>query len=84
MQEIEHDERHVKKFGPITEDTVMRMILFLHVFTIGKNDSIIKEYLKRLKDNGECLEATQSWNEMTEVAEEFIFRIIRGRYGRSN
>ena len=70
-------ERHVKKFGPITEDTVMRMIFFLQVFTIGKNDSTIKEYLKRLKDNRNYLEATQSWNEMTEVAEEFILRIIR-------
>ena len=78
MQEMEYDiERHVKKFGPITEDTVMRMIFFLHVFTIGKNDSTIKEYLKRLKDNRKYLEATQSWNEMTEVAEEFILRIIR-------
>jgi hypothetical protein len=75
---MEYDiERHVKKFGPITEDTVMRMIFFLHVFTIGKNDSTIKEYLKRLKDNRKYLEATQSWNEMTEVVEEFILRIIR-------
>jgi coproporphyrinogen III oxidase-like Fe-S oxidoreductase len=44
---------------------------------VGKNDSTIKEYLKRLKDNRKYLEATQSWNEMTEVAEEFILRIIR-------
>ncbi len=34
MQEMEYDiERHVKKFGSITEDTVMRMIFFLHVLT---------------------------------------------------
>jgi hypothetical protein len=48
MQVIEYNiERHVKKFGPITEETVIRMIFFRQVFIIGKNDYTIKEYLKR-------------------------------------
>jgi hypothetical protein len=77
MQEIEYNiERHVKKFGPITEATVKRMIFFRQVFIIGKNDYTMKEYLRRTKNNLEYLEAMQSWGEMTEVAEEFILKII--------
>ena len=77
MQEIEYNiERHVNKFGPITEETVIRMIFFRQVFIIGKHAYIIKEYLKRTKNNLEYLEAMQSWGEMTEVAEEFILKII--------
>jgi hypothetical protein len=39
MQEIKYNiESHVKKFGPITEETVIRMIFVHQVFIIGKND----------------------------------------------
>jgi hypothetical protein len=78
IQEIVYDmERHEKKFGPITLDAVVRMMFFRHVFILGKNDSTIKEYLRRIKDEREYAEAMQSWAVMTEVAEEFIFKIIQ-------
>jgi hypothetical protein len=58
MQEIEYNiESHVKKFGPITEETVIRMVFFRQVFIIGKNDYTIKEYLKRTKNYLEYLES---------------------------
>ena len=53
------------------------MMFFRHVFIIGKNDSTIKEYLRRIKDKREYAEVIQSWSVMAEVAEEFIFKIIQ-------
>ncbi len=47
----------MKKFGPINEETVIRMVFFRQVFIIGKNDYTIKEYLKRSKNYLEYLES---------------------------
>ncbi len=47
-----------------------------HVHMPLQNDFTIKAHLKKLKDYREYLEAMQSWNEMTPVAEELILKII--------
>ena len=76
---MEYDfERHVKKFGPINKDTLLHMLFFRIVFTIGKNDFTIKAYLKKLKDT-HCVEyigPMQSFNEMAPVADKFILEIV--------
>jgi len=79
LQELEYDfERHVRKFGPINQDTLLRMIFFHIVFTVGKSDFTIKEYLKKLKgeQDGEFSAALQSFNAMAPVAVKFIIGIV--------
>jgi hypothetical protein len=54
------------------------MIFFHIVFTVGKSDFTIKEYLKKLKgeQDGEFSAALQSFNAMAPVAVKFIIGIV--------
>ena len=55
LEMVYNIERHVKKYGPITQETMLRMLFMRVVFTHGKHDFIIKTYVKKLKDNREYI-----------------------------
>ena len=58
MMDMEYNiERHVKKYGPITQETMLRMLFMRVIFTHGKHDFFIKTYVKKLKDNREYIKA---------------------------
>ena len=57
LEMVYNIERHVKKYGPITQETMLRMLFMRVVFTHGKHDFIIKTYVKKLKDNREYIKA---------------------------
>ena len=69
-------ERHVKKYGPITQETILRMLFMRVIFTHGKYDFIVKTYVKKLKDNRKYIKEMQSWGEMQKVADRFIELVI--------
>ena len=77
MMDMEYNiERHVKKYGPINQETMLRMLFMRVIFTHGKHDFTIKAYVKKLKDNREYIKEMQSWGEMQKVADTFIELII--------
>jgi hypothetical protein len=65
-----------KKYGPITQETMLRMLFMRVIFTHGKHDFTIKAYVKKLKDNREYIKEMQSWGEMQKVADGFIELVI--------
>jgi hypothetical protein len=73
MMEIEYDiNKHVNKYGPITQETVLRMLFMRVVFTHGKQDFTVKMFIKNLKDRREYIKEMQSWGEMHKVVDDFI------------
>ena len=55
LEMVYNIERHVKKYGPITQETMLRMLFMRVVFTDGKLDFTIKTHVKKLKDNREYI-----------------------------
>ena len=77
LQEMVYNiERHVKKYGPITQETMPRILFMRVVFTHGKHNFIIKTYVEKLKDNREYIKEMQSWGEMQKVADRFVELVI--------
>ena len=76
LEMVYNIERHVKKYGPIKQETMLRMLFMCVVFTDGKLDFTIKTHVKKLKDNREYIKKMQSWAEMQKVADGFIELVI--------
>ena len=73
MMELEHEiNKHVNKYGPITQETVLRMLFMRVIFTHGKQDFTVKMFIKNLKDRREYIKEMQSWGEMHKVVDDFI------------